>query len=151
MIQQFIIQKLIDAPHLANECSQWLFEEWGHRKKSTLSEAQERFRSRLTRDGPPIAFVATDGQQAVGIISLIEKEDESDEFGPWIASLFVPETFRGRGIARSLLEVAENHSVRLQISSVWLSASTPEMYAAAGCKTTELTKNGEQVMVKALR
>lgn len=122
----------------------------GPSKKSTLDQAQERFRLRLARNGPPIAFVATYGQQAVGTISLIEKEDELDQVGPWIASLFVREEFRGRGIARSLLNVAENHAVRLQVGSVWLSASTPEMYAAAGYKTTDLTKNDEPVMVKTL-
>jgi len=151
MAQYFPVQKLIDVPHLADECCRWLFEEWGHRKKSTLDEVQERFRFRLTRNGPPIAFVAIDGQQAVGTISLIEKEDDWDEVGPWIASLFVPEHHRGRGIAGDLLKVAENHAMQLKVSKVWLSASTPEMYAAAGYAFTELTKNGEAVMVKSLK
>ncbi|UWQ56000.1 GNAT family N-acetyltransferase [Leisingera caerulea] len=151
MTQHLKVQKLIDVPHLANECGRWLFEEWGHRKNSTLNEVQERFRYRLTKDGPPIAFVATDGIQAAGTISLIEKEDELDEVGPWIASLFVLETFRGQGIARKLLRAAEDHAVRLQVGSVWLSAATPEMYAAEGYEFTGLTKNGEPVMTKALR
>jgi GNAT superfamily N-acetyltransferase len=150
MIGELQFKKLAEAPHVVDECGRWLFEEWGYRKKASLIEVQARFRCRMSRNEVPIAFVAIHGHQAAGTISIIDKEDASDEVGPWIASLFVPNAFRGQGIARQLLRTAEDHAVRLKISSIWLSASVPEMYFAAGYTMTALTKNGEPVMMKTL-
>lgn len=143
------IVKLAFAQKFAPECASWIYQEWGHRNPaSTLADVTTRFLARANLDEIPIAFVALWDGQPVGTASLIAKEDPSDVIGPWVASVFVPEKYRGMGIARQLIEVTEAEALQLGFSRVWLSAAAPTMYEKLGYQFTDERKHGEPVMVK---
>ncbi|WP_084693954.1 GNAT family N-acetyltransferase [Paracoccus sp. 228] len=145
------IVKLAFAPEFAPECASWLYNEWGHRyPAATLADVTKRFLARANIDEVPIAFVAHQGGKPVGTASLIAKEDLSDTYGPWVASVFVPEAYRGMGIARRLIEMTETEAARLGFPQVWLSAAAPMMYEKLGYQPTDHEKHGEPVMVKRL-
>lgn len=145
------VVRLIDVPELAPHCAAWLYEEWGYRKPdASLERSVEKFRRRSNSDRLPIAFVAVSDDIPVGTASLVETEDLADTVGPWVGSLFVIPEYRGRGIARKLLEAVEQEAIRFGIERLWLSAAVPELYRKAGYEFTAGEKHGEPVMVKSL-
>lgn len=144
-------EKLALAPEFAPECASWLYIEWGYRNPAaTLADVTQRLLARANVDEVPIAFVAHQGGKPVGTASLVAKEDLSDTYGPWVASVFVPEGYRGMGIARQLIKMAESEAANLGFPKVWLSAAVPMMYEKLGYQFTDQVKHGEPVMVKRL-
>lgn len=81
---------------------------------------------------------------------MVAKEDLSDTYGPWVASVFVAEGYRGTGIARQLIKMAESEAAELGFPRVWLTAAVPVMYEKLGYQLTDQMKHGEPVMVKCL-
>ncbi|MBU2359422.1 MAG: GNAT family N-acetyltransferase [Alphaproteobacteria bacterium] len=143
--------KLAIAPELGPECASWLYKEWGHRvPNASLDELTKRFLARANLNELPIAFVAHRDGRPVGTASLIAKEDPSDIYGTWVASVFVPEIHRGNNIARQLIEATENEAAQLGFPKVWLSAAAPKMYEKLGSQLTEQQKHGEPIMMKQL-
>lgn len=144
-------EKLAFAPEFAPECASWLYIEWGYRNPvATLADVTKRFLARANIDELPIAFVAHHGGKPVGTASMVAKEDLSDTYGPWVASVFVAEGYRGTGIARQLIKMAESEAAELGFPRVWLTAAVPVMYEKLGYQLTDQMKHGEPVMVKCL-
>ena len=143
--------KLAAVPDFSSECASWLHAEWGYRKpSSTFADVKKRFADRANQDELPIAFVALLDRCLAGTASLVAKEDSWDTNGPWVASVFVPAPYRGKGIARRLVHETEAEAKRHGFREIWLSASVPEMYSKLGYRFTSFRKHGEPVMVKTL-
>ena len=71
-------------------------------------------------------FVAKDGEKVVGIVNAIDCEllyDKKHFFGKYIYALAVDKPYRGKGLARKLLEISESGSF------VLLVPETPELFA----------------------
>jgi len=151
MRQESCIVKLANAPETASVCAAWLYDEWGHRRPdSTLEQSTERFLARANDTELPMAFVAIADCQPVGTASLVEREDPSDTFGPWLGSVYVLAMMRGTGLARQLITAVETEAKALGFEHIWLSAAVPEMYRKLGYQETVHRRHGELVMMKRL-
>ncbi|MEM8840488.1 MAG: GNAT family N-acetyltransferase [Pseudomonadota bacterium] len=88
----------------------WVWQQWrvlepGRRLTEAEQAVAEEF---INHDAPfPACFVAFHGGTLVGMANLSGPDSDIaapyDAASPWISSVFVPETHRGRGIALSIL------------------------------------------------
>ena len=68
----------------------------------------QRFAERTNRHSLPLALVAVEDTIPVGSVSLLEQQLHShSSFTPWVASLFVLEQYRNRGIGDRLMRELE--------------------------------------------
>ncbi|HFQ9142024.1 TPA: GNAT family N-acetyltransferase [Enterobacter cancerogenus] len=95
-----------------------------------------------------MAFVAIFGDEIVGTASLVEYEGSYTSLRPWVSGVFVPERWRGQGIAKELISAIEAEAQKLGCFCLWLSASVPDMYLKLGYTFSELYKGEEPVMFK---
>jgi len=87
----------------------------------TLENRTARFRSHEYRDTLPIAWVAHEGDLALGTAALraVDLEDR-DDLGPWLGGLYVVPHARRQGIASELCRVAECRAWELNFPKLYL-------------------------------
>ncbi|WP_289296141.1 GNAT family N-acetyltransferase [uncultured Reyranella sp.] len=147
---------LVERPDLAEQVSVWGFGEWGHLNPGqTLDQRRAKIQGKMNVDRVPIAFVALgDDDGIVGTASLIFDDLEGDPRNPWLASVYVPEEHRKKGIASALVRTVEDAARRIGYDRLYLFTSTaPSLYEGLGWKALEQRDyRGEiiQVMEKSL-
>ena len=101
-------------------------------------------------DRVPIAFVALDDAGGIiGTASLIFDDLEGDPRNPWLASVFVPPEWRGRGIASALVCPVEAAARRLGYARLYLfTTSASALYAGLGWRPLEQGDyRGERIQI----
>jgi GNAT superfamily N-acetyltransferase len=100
------IDYLADHADAIPMLAQWHHEYW-HRVTPHLSveERIEGFRVRVARRQTPCGFVAVLDGAVVGMASLVAHDMETrSELTPWLATVLVAPSYRGRGIGSALSE-----------------------------------------------
>jgi len=145
------LRYLAERPDLAPEPAGWLYREWGYRYPGrTPGMAVELFLRRANISQLPCAWLALHDGRPVATASLVETEVPTDEIGPWVASVYVDEAWRGQGLALRLMHAIEATAPYLGARRLLLSAAAPALYLKLGYRPTGATKNGEPVMQKVL-
>ena len=112
----------------------WYHDEWGYlRPTLTLADRIAELHAYLNETALPIAFVAQQDGEPVGVCNLRPRKPGEPDFDPWFAGLYVPPAHRRKGIALQLLAFAEAHAARIGLSRLYL--STPDhqhLYARQG-------------------
>ncbi|MDI5892386.1 GNAT family N-acetyltransferase [Halomonas rhizosphaerae] len=117
-----------DSPHVAI-LAQWTHDTWGHLHPGrSLDTAIALLREECGPGGVPSVFVALQGYTPVGTASLVA-DDMSDrrDLTPWLASVFVPPGWRGRGIASRLVRRVEDEAHAHGVAHFYL--YTPDQQA----------------------
>ena len=116
------ISLLADLPHLSEKLVGPYIDEWRSiSPDETADDRAARFRSYMNRDQLPIAWVAADGDEAMGIAALREYDlPGREDLTPWLATVFVRPEFRGRGVASALCRRVEAGARRLGIAQLYL-------------------------------
>src|SRR5262245_34367724 len=100
------IMYLIDRP--AEDVAQvagWFMERWG---PDNVERWLPLLGSMLSNRILPTTFVAVDDGAVLGTASLIDANPGAPmHFGPWLSSVYVPDSERGRGICSALLRRVE--------------------------------------------
>jgi len=137
-----LIKTLWEAPSALDTVAGWVQGQWGLFSGRTLAQTRNRFAAELgpDREAPlPRTLVAWIGDGPVGVLSL--REHDSTDFDPaarpWICNVFVPEAWRGAGIARSLCLRSELEARRLGYARLYLASPQGEnsLYGALGYRT----------------
>lgn len=105
----FSIEPLALHAHHVHEMSVAFHREWSHLVPGKSVEwVEESFRTRVALDRLPMAFVAVDGAgDWLGTVSIKEHDlEDRQDLSPWLASLYVKDEFRNRGIGKALVEKA---------------------------------------------
>ena len=132
------IEPLANFPKAIPTLAGWFNDEWPYENRS-LDAREAQLRENLNRDCLPISWVARDGEETIGTVSL----DLADlpvpkyaQLSPWLASLYVVSPARGRGVGPALvnhlLEFARSRS--LATVYLWTPGST-KLYEKLGWKT----------------
>jgi predicted N-acetyltransferase YhbS len=80
-----------------------------------------QLRAECGRERIPIAFVALDGEEPVGHVSLVERNMTSHpELSPWLAGTLVHPSRRGEGIGTALVEHAVSRAAELGVATLYL-------------------------------
>ena len=116
------ISYLADRPELAAQLIPGLLEHWSYVfPHQTAADRAAKFRAHLNHDVLPIAWIAHEGDLALGTAALRKADLEGrEELGPWLGGVYVSPAYRGRGIASSLCRVVEAKAYSQGVTRLYL-------------------------------
>jgi N-acetylglutamate synthase-like GNAT family acetyltransferase len=144
------IEYLADHPETVDTLVQWLHREWGSvRGGETLEQRRKRFAGSLNRDRIPLTVVALEAGELLGSASLVAHDMETRmELTPWLASVFVGEQYRRRGVGAELVRRIMAEAGKLKVPLLYLyTVHSERLYASLGWTVAERTKFLEQPVV----
>jgi predicted N-acetyltransferase YhbS len=131
---------LVDHPEHFPLVAQWNWDEW-HTLLSERSAAEfeKWLRANVQRDAIPTTLLALDGEAVAGTVSVVEFDlDSVNDRSPWLASLYVVPSRRGRGLGRALVNAAIAEAARLGFGVLHLYTPGQEaFYSALGWQRVE--------------
>jgi len=150
MLREMKIEYLADhLEHLAT-LAEWQHQEWGHHRPGDTVEARMvRLRRYAQRDRIPLTVIALDGGQLLGAASLIEHDMETRlDLTPWLAGVFVGESYRRRGIGAELVRRIMAEAGKLDVPLLYLyTVHSEQFYAALGWTSVGRTPYRKQNVV----
>lgn len=102
------IDDVADHLDLVVLIAQWHWDAWGHADPGgSLASWTAGLRERTNRDRIPTTYVALDGEELLGSVTLVEYDmDSRHDLSPWLAGLYVAPAHRGQGVGRALVRHA---------------------------------------------
>jgi GNAT superfamily N-acetyltransferase len=129
------ISYLKDRPELAAQLIPGLLDHWRYVFSEDTAESRAaRFRSHHNYDVLPIAWIAHEGDIALGTAALRATDLEGrEDLGPWLGGVFTEPRCRNQGIASKLCGVVEAKAAELGIPKLYLFTHGQEsLYARLG-------------------
>ncbi|MCG5509688.1 GNAT family N-acetyltransferase [Ectothiorhodospira lacustris] len=116
------IVPLADKKEFITELAKLHHSEWRHLNPSlTLEGRTEAISKAARREGIPSIFVAVSGSQLIGSAALVQNDmDTKPDLSPWLAAVYVKESFRHHGIATGLIARCEAEAVRSSADTWYL-------------------------------
>src|SRR5580692_5422429 len=98
------IEYLADHPQHLSTVAAWQHAEFGYLNPvTTIEDRTGRLRLSLQKDALPIAFIAISASGAlVGSAGILPATITHKHLTPWLSSVYVPDEFRGKGVASAL-------------------------------------------------
>jgi predicted N-acetyltransferase YhbS len=94
-------------------------------------------------DRVPLALVAVHEGQAIGVVNLVESDDDHHpEWTPWLAGMVVAEGWRGRGVGSALVRELLVRAQRLGVGCLYFGTDGPRFYARLGAVLHEQARPG---------
>jgi GNAT superfamily N-acetyltransferase len=135
--------------------ARWFQAQWGHLKPvNTLEQRIARLHHKATTTSLPLAFIAIEGYQAVGSVSLVNCDMQTrPDYRPWLSSLFVATDYRGQGVGTRLIDRVRSEAAQRGFDRLYLWTPDQEaFYAKRGWRVIEYTPyRGEQAIVMVRR
>jgi N-acetylglutamate synthase-like GNAT family acetyltransferase len=105
-----------------DEMSNILHTEWGSKKESaTLEDTKKKLKNYLNDDHIPLAIVATENDELMGMCLLMESDPPSRKnLSPWFGGFYVKSEFRNQGIGSKLIKYALELCHTLEIKRLYL-------------------------------
>ena len=107
MSEELRIRSLVECPEHAPLLAEWFRGEWDQHFRNWNSQRiiAEFFTPARASSGLPVVLVAEVSGKPIGTVMLRAQWRESHaHLGPWLGGLFVLPEYRGRAIARKLIE-----------------------------------------------
>ena len=116
------IVPLADKKDFIAELAELHHSEWKHLNPSlTLEGRTEAISKAAGREGIPSIFVAVSGGQLVGSAALVQNDmDTKPDLSPWLAAVYVKESFRHHGIATELVARCEAEAAHSKADTLYL-------------------------------
>ncbi len=117
------IAALAEHPQLVPDVVEIAWQEWGpeqpeHERARWLREMEQDARLHTPTSA---AFVALDGDRAVGIVQLHEFEiDEMRDRSPWLCGMVVRPEYRGAGVGAGLVAALEQFAAGHGVPLLWV-------------------------------
>ncbi len=116
------IDNIADHPDLIGTVARWQWEEWGH------LDPDDSLAARIASIGGqtatvhiPTTSIALDGDEPLGTASLTTHDMASHpELSPWLASVYVTPTARGRGVASALVRHVVGLAAAMGVARLYL-------------------------------
>jgi N-acetylglutamate synthase-like GNAT family acetyltransferase len=144
------VEYLADHPEAMPLLARWQHAEWGHVRPGDSLEARlTRLRNYANRDRIPLTVVALEDGVVLGSASLVPHDMETRmELTPWLASVFVGEPYRRKGIGADLVRRIMAEAKRLEVPILYLyTVHSEKFYAGLGWTLQERTAYREQQVV----
>lgn len=129
------IENLADHPGIIDTLALWHFTEWGHADPAGSARSWAAgLRKRTNRDRIPATYVALNGRDLLGSVTLTDHDMGSHmELSPWLAGLFVKPEKRGMGIGTALTLYAMRAAAQMGIARLYLhTESARDFYVKFG-------------------
>jgi predicted N-acetyltransferase YhbS len=134
------VEYLADHPAHVPTVAAWQQAQFGYlAPATTLEDRTERLHRSLQKDALPTAFIALSGSGALlGSAGILPATITHRHLTPWLSSVYVPDEFRGKGIASALSLRALAEAARLGFERLYLFTPHNEtLYARMGWRTFE--------------
>ncbi|WP_036827996.1 GNAT family N-acetyltransferase, partial [Photobacterium sanctipauli] len=108
------ISLLADHPDYAPKIAKWYFDEWAHIAPNITEDIvlEKVIEKSLNRDQIPLALVAREGGELVGVLELKIRENKNyPEYENWVGGVFTNPPNRGQGVAGQLLNKAKELAI----------------------------------------
>jgi len=116
------IEYLADHPHFIPTLAEWFFAEWHEYSENASVERETKMlESSLQKRAIPTTLIAVEDGVLQGTAGLFWTDviDEPD-LSPWMASVYVAEEFRGRGIATALVQRLYEEAKAIGVKKMYL-------------------------------
>lgn len=132
------IINLHEAPQHIPTIARWHFDEWGYLNPGkTLEHRIERMQRYLSDAAIPSMLIAVEGDEVLGTAALVESDmDSHPELTPWLASVYIRDDQRGRGLGKKLVKALMDFAGQQHLPRLYL--FTPDQapfYAKLGWQT----------------
>lgn len=116
------IQSITDYLNLVETIAQWHWDEWGHLDPDgSLFSWTEGLRQRTFRDRIPTTYVAFDGDELLGSVTLVEHDMcTHQDLSPWLAGVYVKPDRRQQGVGSVLVRHAVGKVAEMGIRRLYL-------------------------------
>jgi len=118
----------------------WQHAQFGYLNPATgIEDRTERLRLSLQKNALPIAFIALSASGALlGSAAILPATITDKHLTPWLSSVYVPDEFRGKGVASGLSLHALAEAARLGYDRLYLfTPRSDALYARIGWRTFE--------------
>ncbi len=148
------IESIADHLDLVETIARWHWHEWGESDPAgSLESWTENLRRFTFRDRIPTIYVALEGGEPLGSVTLNERDMETHpELSPWLSGLYVTPEARGRGVARALVRHVVREADRMGVRRLYLYTQPARgLYEKLGwCALTEEEYAGRPVTLMAI-
>ena len=115
------ISPLADLPDAVQTLAKWFHEEWHAFDGRTIESIATQLSENLNPDSIPITFIAHRNEELLGSVSLDRSDfPPLDHLSPWLSSLYVHSSCRGKGIGCSLVRHLQNFALARGIGPLYL-------------------------------
>jgi predicted N-acetyltransferase YhbS len=136
------ISYLADRPDLAVQLVPGLLQHWRYVfPNDTAADRLARFRRHENYSDLPIAWIARDGDKALGTAALrVHDLEGREDLTPWLGGVFVQPEFRRRGVGSALSRAVEEKARAMGVPRLYLVTQGQErLYATLGWLELEPT------------
>jgi GNAT superfamily N-acetyltransferase len=119
---RFRIESIADHLDLVETIARWHWEAWGDADPSgSLASWTASLRERTHRDRIPTTYVALDGDELLGSVTLVEHDMANHpEWSPWLSGVYVALDHRRQGIASALVRHAVREAAAMGVARLYL-------------------------------
>ena len=116
------IENIANNLDLVETIARWHWDEWGDSDPAgSLESWTERLRQRTNRDRIPTTYVALDGDELLGSVTLVEHDISTwPGLSPWLAGVYVKPSRRGQGVGSALVRHAVRQAAEMGIARLYL-------------------------------
>lgn len=154
------INLLKDKPDFIPQIAKWYSDEWGYIDDGSGIESRStttlelKLADYLNVDTVPLMLVATKNRELVAAAQLRFQENKTyPADSHWLGGVYVSESHRGNGTARTLIEAILNKAKQLGIRQLYLQTEdlSGGLYKKMGWQTVEKVKySGVHVLIMQL-
>lgn len=130
-----IIRLENDNNEIFEKICEWNYNWWGIKNNRTMEEVKENLRHSLCiKDRMPQTFVALINKVPVGMyqISMCEDLESRPDIYPWLINVYVDEKYRGKNVARELLNTVKDNAKKIGLSEIYLYTKHVGLYEKFG-------------------
>ena len=124
------IESITDHLDLVDMIAQWHWDEWGHTDpEGSVESWTEGLRQRTRRDVIPTTYLAFDGAELLGSVTLVENDMSiRPDLTPWLAGMYVKPESRLRGVGTALVRHAVQKTAEMGIERLYLYTHTARTF-----------------------
>ncbi len=128
------IHHLFEQPQHAAAVARLIHDEfWTAVPGASAAAMQARLATASSPDHVPLCLVALRGGQAIGVVNLVDNDDEEHtDWWPWLAGMVVAEPWRAQGVGAALVRALLAEAWRLGIDRVYFGTDGPGFYTRLG-------------------
>ena len=120
----------------------WYYNWLGIKNNESIEEIKCTFEHSLCKDKLPQTFVALIDGEPAGMYQLSMSDDlySRPDLYPWLINVYVDEKFRGRNVARELMNTVKENAKELGLTELYLYTKHIGLYEKFGWKFIEEVK-----------
>ena len=120
----------------------WYYNWLGKKNNESIEEIKCTFEHSLCKNKLPQTFVALIDGEPAGMYQLSMSDDLNSrpDLYPWLINVYVDEKFRGRNVARELMNTVKENAKKLGLTELYLYTKHIGLYEKFGWKFIEEVK-----------